>query len=102
MNITKNNNKSDYRIANSPLPLQKQKNKKNNNNNVHNNNNNNDTNINNYSPPDDLSRFAATQTSPSLGNFTNTISIASINVRGINDPTKFETILEDLTGRSLL
>src|SRR3954453_4743445 len=100
MNITKNNNKSDYRIANSSSPLQKQQNKKDTNN-VHNNNNNNDTNINNNNFPADLSRFATTQTSPSLENFTNTVSIASINVRGINDPIKFKTILEDLTGRFL-
>src|SRR3954462_12856518 len=100
MNITKNNNKSDYRIANSPLPLQIQQNNKDNNN-VHNNNNNKNTNINNNNFPADPSRFAATQSSPSLENFTNTISIASINVRGINDPIKFKTILEDLTERSL-
>src|SRR3954471_21496920 len=99
MNITKNNNKSDYRIANSSHPLQKQQNNKDNNN-VQDNNNNNDMNTNNNNNnnfPADLSRFAATQSSPGLENFTNTISIASINVRGINDPIKLETILEDLT-----
>src|SRR3954447_19334479 len=99
MNITKNN-KSDYRIANSSFPLQKQHNKTDIDN-IHNNNNNNDTNTNNDNFSADPTRFAATQSSPSLKTFTNTISLTSINVRGINDPTKFETILEDLTGRSL-
>src|SRR3954447_6686298 len=103
MNITINNNKSDYRIANSFSPLQNQQNTNvtNGNNNDNNNNNNNDTNMNNNNNSADPSRFAATHSSPSLENFTNTISLASINVRGINDPIKFEFILDDLTGRSL-
>src|SRR3954447_22714420 len=100
MNITKNNNKSDYRIANSPFPLQNQQNT--NDTNRTNGDNINDTNKNNNNNTSaDPLRFAATQSSPSLEDFTNTISIASINVRGINDPIKFESILEDLTGQSL-
>src|SRR3954467_9239215 len=100
MNITKDNNKSDYRIANSSFPLQNQQNTNDTNRSDNNDNNDNDMNNNNNFPADP-SRFAATQLSPSLENFTNTISIASINVRGINDSIKFETILKDLTGRSL-
>src|SRR3954453_5071866 len=42
------------------------------------------------------SRFATIQSSPSLEDFTNTISIASLNVRGISSSTKFNTIFEDL------
>src|SRR3954451_18296458 len=101
MNMTKNNNKSDYRIANSSFPLQNQQNT--NDTNRSNGNNINDTNSNNNNNNNsaDSLRFAATQSSPSLEDFTNTISIASINTRGINDPIKFESILEDLTGRSL-
>src|SRR3954447_25861775 len=102
MNITKNNNKSDYRIANSSSPLQNQQNTNVTNvTNRNNNNNNNNTNINNNNNSADPSRFAATQLSPSLEDFTNTILLASINVRGINDPIKFESILDDLIGRSL-
>src|SRR3954453_3685686 len=103
MNSTKNNNKSDYRIANSSFPLQNQHNT--NDTNRTNEDIINDTNINNNNINNNISadplRFAATQSSPSLEDFTNTISVASINVRGINDPIKFESILEDLTGRSL-
>src|SRR3954452_11226037 len=102
MNITKNNNKSDYRIANSSFPLQNQQNT--NDTNRTNEDNINDMNINinnNNNISADPLRFATTQSSPSLEDFTNTISLASINVRGINDPIKFESILEDLTGRSL-
>src|SRR3954454_3111228 len=100
MNITKNNNKSDYRIANSSFSLQNQQNT--NDTNRSNGYNINDTNSNNNNNNSaDSLRFAATQSSPSLEDFTNTISIASINARGINDPIKFESILEDLTGRSL-
>src|SRR3954470_22218954 len=47
------------------------------------------------------SRFATSQSSPSLEDFTNTVSFASLNVRDINSPTKFKIILEDLTERSL-
>src|SRR5256714_14106455 len=46
------------------------------------------------------SRFATTQSSPSLEDSTNTVSIASLNVRGISSSTKFDTILEDLMRRS--
>src|SRR4051794_8752681 len=103
MNITKNNNKSNYRIANSSPPLQNQQNTNDTNRTNINNINVNSTNANNNNNISaDPLRFAAKQSSPSLEDFTNTISIASVNVRGINDPTKFEIILEDLTGRSLL
>src|SRR3954465_11400786 len=103
MNMTKNNNKSDYRIANSSFPLQNQQNTNDTNKSNGKKKNINDTNSNNNNNISaDPLRFAAKQSSPSLEDFTNTISIASVNVRGINDPTKFEIILEDLTGRSLL
>src|SRR2546423_7134607 len=46
------------------------------------------------------SRFATIQSSPSLEDFTNTVSIASLNVRGISSSTKFDTILEDLMRHS--
>src|SRR2546429_6018889 len=42
------------------------------------------------------SKFATIQSSPSLEDFTNTVSIASLNIRGISSPTKFDTIFEDL------
>src|SRR4051812_42916802 len=38
--------------------------------------------------------------SPSLEDFTNTVSFTSINVQGINSLIKFKTIFEDLTGCS--
>src|SRR3954452_13067337 len=112
MNFT-NNRKSDYRIANCSAPLQAPQqimnfntdtdtdtsteiysntNSKININIIHNSNTT--TNTSNHS------RFATSQSSPSLEDFTNTVSFASLNVRGINSPTKFETILEDLTERS--
>src|SRR3954470_9944865 len=59
-----------------------------------NHNSNTTTNTSNHS------RFATSQFSPSLEDFTNTVSFASLNVRGINSPTKFDIILEDLTERS--
>src|SRR3954447_15065242 len=113
MNITTSNNtKSDYRIADSQLPLQQ----------IHiqndtllDTNNNSDTssntnissssslnnNFNNgnlaNNPNNSLnSRFATSQLSPSLEDFTNTVSIASLNVRDINFLTKFDIIFEDL------
>src|SRR3954468_2532115 len=115
MNFTNtNNNKGDLRIANGSLPLQAHQLNNNNNNNdtidtnthsdtssennYHSNitsdtNNNNHNNTSNH-------RFSSHQSSPSLENYTNTVSFASLNVRGINSPTKFDTILEDLTDRS--
>src|SRR5215211_7043520 len=74
----------------------------NNNQNINQNNNNNNTalnshtNTNHNAPP---SRFAPLQSSPSLEDSTNTISVATINVRGINNITKFENILEDLINK---
>src|SRR3954470_5877489 len=59
-----------------------------------NHNSNTTTNTSNHS------RFVTSQFSPSLEDFTNTVSFASLNVRGINSSTKFEIILEDLTERS--
>src|SRR2546429_9934321 len=46
------------------------------------------------------SRFATTQSSPSLKGFTNTVSITSLNVRDISSLTKFDIIFEDLMHRS--
>jgi hypothetical protein len=46
-------------------------------------------------------RFSATQTSPSLSDVSNTISFATLNVRGINSPTKFDSIFDDLFNKSL-
>src|SRR5205823_702636 len=100
--------KSDYKIANVTISPQQQqqisgshKNTNNYNGNTDsdtktrtdNNNNNNDNN--NTSS----SRFATIQSSPSLEDSTNTVSTASINVRGINNPVKFENILEDLINK---
>src|SRR4051794_393119 len=48
------------------------------------------------------SRFATMQSSPSLEDFTNTVSIASLNVRGISSSTKFDTIFENLMRCSFL
>src|SRR3954451_6011457 len=113
MNFTNtNNNKCNLRIANGSLPLQVLQLNNNNNditdtstysdisseNNYHSDtisdtNNNNCNNISNH-------RFSSHQSSPSLENYTNTVSFALLNVRGINSPTKFDTILEDLTDRS--
>src|SRR5438552_18496219 len=59
-----------------------------------NNINNNDNNNNNL-------RFSSLDTSPYLSDTSNMITLASLNVRGINTNTKFDTILEDLTDRQL-
>src|SRR3954452_5118464 len=112
MNFT-NNEKSDYRIANYSASLQAPQQ-------ITNFNTDTDTvfstesysdtnskmNI-NINPNSNIttntfnhSRFATLQFSPSLEDFTNTVSFASLNVRGINLPTKFKTILEDLTEQS--
>src|SRR5439155_3745878 len=117
MNITTNKNtKSDYRIANRQLPLQPLQ--------INNdtllnmntdtdtssntdissssssNNNFNNGNFANNSNNSINSRFATIQSLPSLEDSTNTVSIASLNVRGISSPTKFDTIFEDLMHRS--
>src|SRR3954451_23736619 len=115
MNVT-NNNKSDYRIVNRQLPLQPLQ--------INNdillnmntdtdtssntdissssssNNNFNNGNLTNNPNLSINSRFATIQSSPSLEDFTNTVSIASLNVRGISSLTKFNTIFEDLMCRS--
>src|SRR5256714_1019948 len=61
-----------------------------------NNINNNDNNDNNNNL-----RFSSLDTSPYLSDTSNMITLASLNVRGINTNTKFDTILEDLTDRQL-
>src|SRR3954471_8908927 len=114
MNFT-NNNKSDYRIANRQLPLQPLQinndpllntntntdtssdidNSSSSSSNINFNNGNLATNSNNSID----SRFDTIQSSPSLEDSTNTVSIASLNVRGISSSTKFDTILEDLMRR---
>src|SRR5256885_9416352 len=43
------------------------------------------------------SRFATIQSSPSLEDSTNTVSITSLNVRSISSPTKFNTRSEEHT-----
>src|SRR5215207_5395783 len=61
--------------------------------NEHRNNNNNNNNNN--------SRFSTLETSPYLSDTSNMITLASLNVRGINTNTKFDSILEDLIDRKL-
>src|SRR2546423_8054405 len=113
-----NNNKSDYRIANSQLPLQPLQTSNDtllnmdtntdtssdtdNSSSSSSNNNFNNGNLATNSINSTNSRFATIQSSPSLEDSTNTVSIASLNVRGISSPTKFDTILEDLMRRSFL
>ena len=77
----------DDNVAGPLAPLQY------NNNNVHGSilNNNNNNNI--YTSH---RRFASSSSSPALADSSNTISFASLNVRGINSPTKFDAILDDL------
>src|SRR5437763_15592640 len=41
-------------------------------------------------------RFSPNQNSPRLNDTSNTISFASLNIRGINDICKFDDILDDL------
>src|SRR5436305_4978785 len=41
-------------------------------------------------------RFSPKQNSPRLNDTSNTISFASLNIRGINDICKFDDILDDL------
>src|SRR3989440_6100162 len=63
---------------------------------LNNNNNNNNNDIHNNN-----SRFSSLETSPYLSDTSNMITLASLNVRGINTNTKFDNILEDLIGRQL-
>ncbi|HVH96650.1 MAG TPA: hypothetical protein VM682_06890, partial [Bacillus sp. (in: firmicutes)] len=84
----------------------------NNNNNERNNNNGNNNNYqNNNSPlnnhqntntppilsssPNNATKFASSHSSPSLEDTSNTISVATQNVRGINNITKFDGIMDD-------
>src|SRR6266480_2617508 len=115
MNVT-NNNKSNYRIANRQLLLQPlqinndtllnmntdtdtSSNTDNSSSSSSNNNFNNGNLANN--PNNSInSRFATIQSSLSLEDSTNTVSIASLNVQGISSSTKFNTISEDLMRRS--
>src|SRR5436309_16092441 len=57
-------------------------------------------NLNNYNSSsyniNDTNRFSPKQNSPRLNDTSNTISLASLNVRGINDICKFDDILDDL------
>src|SRR5436305_3461415 len=117
MNITPNKNtKSNYRIANRQLPLQPLQ--------INNdtllnmntdtdissntdissssssNNNFNNGNLANNPNNSINSRFVTIQSSLSLEDFTNTVSIVSLNVRSISSSTKFNTIFEDLMRRS--
>src|SRR5947207_10806448 len=111
MNFT-NNNKSDYRIANSQLPLQPLQTQNDTLLNMDTNtdtssntdisssssSNNNFNNGNFANNPNNSinSRFATIQSSSSLEDFTNIISITSLNVRGISSSTKFDIIFENL------
>src|SRR5436309_768035 len=108
MNFT-NNNKSDYRIMNRQLllqPLQISKDtllnmntntdtSSDTDNSSSSSSNNNFTNGNLANNPNNPtnSRFATIQSSPSLEDFTNTVSIASLNVRGISSSTIFEDLM---------
>src|SRR2546423_938470 len=66
-----------------------------------NNNNNNNNNISGVQPsPSSLlvqttvTRFASSQSSPSLDDCSQIISVATLNVRGINEVTKFDGIMD--------
>src|SRR5947209_19366130 len=71
-----------------------------------NNNNNNDSNNNNNRFNNDSSfinfqkHFASTPSSPSLQDPSQTISFSSLNVRGINNPSKFDAVLQDCFSES--
>src|SRR5947209_20463104 len=72
------------------------------NNNNNNNNNNNDNNNNNPSPFINFQRhFASSPSSPTLHDPSQTISFSSLNVRGINNPSKFDAIFQDCFNDSL-
>src|SRR5689334_15967470 len=68
----------------------------NNNNNNNNNNTNYDNNNNVSNSPFNTNRFSSFKTSPPLSDTSSAISFASLNVRGINTPSKFDSILNDL------
>src|SRR5215471_13413788 len=65
----------------------------NNNNNPNNNNHSSTCPFNNTAPS---TRFAPAQSSPSLSYTSDTISISSLNVRGLNNRTKFDALLDDI------
>src|SRR6266513_3992319 len=113
MSDPNNNNNSQTNLANNGSPFQRSTTDTN----SAINNNNNDTNVltNSHlnpivSVPDNSNinnnnsnindRFSSLDSSPCLSDHSNTISIASLNVRGINNNTKFDAILEDLLDRS--
>src|SRR5436190_20352542 len=72
-----------------------------------NNNNNNNNNSGVHVPPSSplvqttTARFASSQSSPLLDNISQTISVATLNVRGLNDVTKFDGIMDDLFDKDL-
>src|SRR5581483_4567871 len=63
------------------------------------NNNNNNSNINNINSSNHsylpYKNYAPCISSPALNDTSFTISFASLNVRGLNSPTKFESLLND-------
>src|SRR2546422_8919144 len=72
---------------------------------VNNNNNNNNDNNNNNNNPSPLinfqRQFASSPSSPTLHDPSQTISFSSLNVRGINNPSKFDAVLQDCFNDSL-
>ena len=42
-----------------------------------------------------FSHFASNRTSPSLEDSSHTVSIATLNVRGLSTPSKFESLMDD-------
>src|SRR5947208_605665 len=66
-------------------------------NNMLSNYNNNDNNNNDPSIFPVSGRFATFNSSPSLDDTSQTISFASLNVRGLNNPTKFDSLLADFS-----
>src|SRR5207302_5675777 len=74
----------------------------NNNNNNNSNDNENDNNKNNSSPFINFQRhFASSPSSPTLQDPSQTISFSSLNVRGINNPSKFDAVLQHCFNDSL-
>ena len=72
-----------------------------------NNNNNNDNDLYNNTPSGSSSiisrgRFAPSQSSPGMQDTSSTNFFGSLNVRGLNVRTKFNSILDDLFHESLL
>ena len=64
-------------------------------------NNNNLLTIAHITNPTPFTRFSSKSSSPSLPVTKDTISFASLNVRGINNPIKFDAILDDLFNKNL-